>query len=460
MDLITPTPNMFSTLNLQSPKDFEKFYQGLHSPQVIEVIRLVNERYLHWDKFQHRPVPVGYTHQQIWAYVNFSRTNRKAVPFTDKKGKPFTYWIPDSMLRELNTIDTRAGRNILTDHPWAIPSKERYIVNSLMEEAIASSQLEGAATTRTIAKEMLRTGRKPTDVNERMILNNWKTMLHIREHADMKLSLDALCEIHSIIADQTMEHPEEVGKLRMRDDVEITYNNQRVHMPPKYEFLPTRMQALCDFANDNSEDNWIHPVIKASILHFWIGYDHPFTDGNGRTARAIFYWYLLSKGYVLFEYLPISRYFLQGPSQYMRAYLYTEEDGNDLTYFIFYNLKAIRIAFQELEKYMKVKKTENYQAGMLLRNYRGLNLRQKSLMFHAIQHPDATYTIKSQQTTYSVSYETARNDLMRLEKKGLLNKVAEGREFLYRPSSHLFELLRSAPTNIENEQVVRLSRPL
>lgn len=457
MDIITPTPNPFAMLKLESPEAFEAFYQGARSPQVMEVIRLANERYLHWDKFQHRPIPKGYTHEQMWTYIHFSRTNRKAVPFNDKRGRPFTYWIPDSMLRELNTIDTRAGRNILTDHPWAIPSKERYVVNSLMEEAIASSQLEGAATTRTIAKEMLRTGRKPADINERMILNNWKTMLHIRDHTDMKLSIEALCETHSIIADQTIEHPEEVGTLRNRDDVVVMYNDQEIHMPPKHDLLPARMQALCDFANDDSEDNWIHPVIKAAILHFWIGYDHPFADGNGRTARAIFYWYLLSKGYVLFEYLPISRYFLRGPSQYMRAYLYSEEDGNDLTYFIFYNLKAIRIAFEELEKYMRAKKRENQQAGILLRSYRGLNMRQKSLLFHAIQHPDSIYTIKSQETTYSVSYETARSDLLRLEKKGLLNRAAEGREFLYRPSDRLFELLRSGPIDIGKEQAVRMT---
>ena len=46
---------------------------------------------------------------------------------------------------------------------------QRYLVNSLMEEAIRSSQLEGATTTRRVAKELLRSGREPKDRGERMI---------------------------------------------------------------------------------------------------------------------------------------------------------------------------------------------------------------------------------------------------------------------------------------------------
>jgi Fic family protein len=48
-----------------------------------------------------------------------------------------------------------------------------------MEEAITSSQLEGAATTREVAKEMIREGRQPRDRSERMILNNYLTMQRI-----------------------------------------------------------------------------------------------------------------------------------------------------------------------------------------------------------------------------------------------------------------------------------------
>ena len=52
-------------------------------------------------------------------------------------------------------------------------TQELYLISSIMEEAIASSQMEGAATTREAAKDMLRKKISPKDKSQRMILNNY-----------------------------------------------------------------------------------------------------------------------------------------------------------------------------------------------------------------------------------------------------------------------------------------------
>jgi Fic family protein len=72
--------------------------------------------------------------------------------------------------------------------------------------------------------------------------------------------------------------------------------------------LPERMRALCAFANMRTGvDGFVHPIVRAIILHFMLAYDHPYVDGNGRTARALFYWSALKDGYWLIEYVSISR---------------------------------------------------------------------------------------------------------------------------------------------------------
>jgi len=438
---------------VQAPPDVRKvladvlrdpgFLDKTRNPEFQKVLHRANERYLPWERFQYQPLPPGIGYEAAWAYLKLGRiANKKAVPLTNKQGEPFSYWITDSMLKSLNVIDLWSGGTITTDHPGGLPPKEQYIISSLMEEAIASSQLEGAATTRQVAKEMLRSGRKPANTNEQMILNNWETMQYIRPKKGMKLTPEKLMEIHHLVTEKTLSDPHEAGRLRMRDDIIVSYNNETVHVPPLAETLPQRVEALCHFANNNDDEQWIHPVIKGAIIHFWLAYDHPFTDGNGRTARALMYWYLLSRKYLLFEYLAISRYFLRAPGQYARAYLYTETDDGDLNYFLQYNLRAITLAIMDLRLYLSRKQKEISRSNELLRSYRGLNARQKTLVYHAIRHPDAMYRIEEHKNYHGIVYQTARMDLLHLATKGFIKKQKQGKEFIFLPCEGMIEKLR------------------
>ena len=89
------------------------------------------------------------------------------------------------------------------------------------------------------------------------------------------------------------------------------------HEPPSYEKIPEIINQLCDFAN--KDDTFIHPIIKAIIIHFLISFLHPFVDGNGRTARSLFYWYMLKKGYWMREFLSISRIIYKKKNLYEKA---------------------------------------------------------------------------------------------------------------------------------------------
>lgn len=439
---------------VQAPPDVRKvladvlrdpgFLDKTRNPEFQKVLHRANERYLPWERFQYQPLPPGIGYEAAWAYLKLGRiANKKAVPLTNKQGEPFSYWITDSMLKSLNVIDLWSGGTITTDHLGGLPPKEQYIISSLMEEAIASSQLEGAATTRQVAKEMLRSGRTPANTNEQMILNNWETMQYIRSKKGMKLTPEKLMEIHHLVTEKTLSDPHEAGRLRMRDDIIVSYNNETVHVPPPAETLPQRVEALCHFANNNDDEQWIPPVIKGAIIHFWLAYDHPFTDGNGRTARALMYWYLLSRKYLLFEYLAISRYFLRAPGQYSRAYLYTETDDGDLNYFLQYNLRAITLAIMDLRLYLSRKQKEISRSNELLRSYRGLNARQKTLIYHAIRHPDATYRIEEHKNYHGIVYQTARMDLLHLATKRFLKKQKQGKEFIFLPCEGMIEKLRA-----------------
>ena len=122
--------------------------------------------------------PDGLTHEQWWLGVSLSRQAiSRPLPPTDAHGAAFRFGNVDPIQEMLHRIDQQAGGQFLADDLVTDPrSSDRYLVSSLIEEAITSSQLEGASTTRRVAKDLLRAGRPPRDRSEQMILNNFIAM--------------------------------------------------------------------------------------------------------------------------------------------------------------------------------------------------------------------------------------------------------------------------------------------
>ncbi|MCP4552110.1 MAG: Fic family protein, partial [Bacteroidetes bacterium] len=283
----------------------------------------------------------------------------KKVPLVDKKKHPFYFCVPDTIQKELHWLDQNAAGSIAMDQPITNPhTRDTYLISSLIEESISSSQLEGASTTRNVAKEMLRQRREPKDHSEKMIFNNYRAMRVIQEFQNDDLTPSLILHFHKILTNKTLQDHEKAGKLReVADDIHVVDANESsvLHTPPNAKELPDRLNKICEFANSTVEDEFIHPVIKAIILHFMIGYDHPFVDGNGRAARALFYWAMAKHGYWLTEFVSISSIIKQSPVKYGKAYLHTETDENDLTYFLIHQIDVIRKGITSLHEYLSRK---------------------------------------------------------------------------------------------------------
>ena len=404
-------------------------------------------KYPHWDNLRFRPQPEGFSHDEWWFAIKNKRLgSRHELPFEDKLGNSF--WFADSgyLYRRLHQIDRDASGRIEVDQtPDGVSdnARERYLISSLIEEAITSSQLEGATTTRRIAKELLRSGRSPRDLSERMIVNNYFAMEFLRENTHEDLTLDMLLEVQRLLTQQTLDDASSVGRLRKpSEDVYIVdpRDGTILHTPPDAGALKSRLDRLLTFANTQDDNRFVHPVIRAILLHFMIGYDHPFVDGNGRTARALFYWSMARSGYWLTEFLSISTIIRKAPAQYGRAYLYCETDDSDVTYFIDYNLRVILRAMESLHLYLKRKTQEARAMEALLRGeYLAelLNHRQIAVLAHMLKHGDFTYSIQSHRRSHNISYQTARTDLLQLADLKLASKRKVRRQLIFRPNPDL-----------------------
>ena len=414
----------------------------------------VGEKYLHWDELRHRAAPVGLTHEQWWLGL---KQNRRPlllpIPLNDPKGVPFAVGIPEatfSVLYELDKCLMHEGlQQLLTDNTWFSGQDphddflRRLQIRNLMEEGISTSLLEGAPTTRSRAQEMFRSQQSPRDRGERMVLNSYNAMRHVLDIGGAPLTPEGVMELHEVITIGTLDVPDGAGRFRStreRIDVIDARDNEVMHTPPPANELPSRLQMMCDFANGKTPKHFIHPIVRSVLLHFWLAYDHPFVDGNGRCARALFYWSMFHNEYLSTRFISISNVLHRAPTRYARAFLYCETDENDATYFLIHQLSAIQRAIEGLRSHLQREGESRRKVHGLAELATGLNQRQVDLVSHALRHPGVRYDIFRCQTRYGVVYQTARTDLLDLVERGMLVKQKVGRTFHFYPSSRLQEI--------------------
>ena len=152
------THSLNESLILFINKEFKRFLDS------------INNQYFYWDKIKYIKTPDYIGPELLWSAVKFSRTiHSKEIAFGDYT---FHYNLTNYIQKELHHLDLNIGGQLQSKSLIPDNEKKRYLIGSIMEEAIASSQIEGAVTTREKAKDMLRKNKNPRTKSEQMILNS------------------------------------------------------------------------------------------------------------------------------------------------------------------------------------------------------------------------------------------------------------------------------------------------
>ena len=394
-------------------------------PNIMPVVDRVNADYEYWDKAKYKKLPEGFTPQMLWANVKASRL-RSMIPVWNKYS--INLCVTSQMQRLCHEFDMKFGSFWEVEGDSQSAEKKYYLSSSLMEEAIYSSKMEGASTTRIVAKDMLRKKKSPQNKSQQMIVNNYNTIQYIVEHKEQPLTEELLLTIHRLMTEKTLDNPEDAGRFRTNDKVVVAdmVEGDIIYTPPSFQEIPEFVESLCNFFNNDNPRTFIHPIIRGIIVHFMLAFMHPFVDGNGRTARALFYWYMLKEGYKLTEYMSISRVIAKSKANYEKAFRYVENDGNDMGYFVAYNLGALEKSFQQLRDYIQRKQREKRAASsfMMAGN---INQRQALILQRLKEEPDTIFTVKDVQEQFSVSSMTARKDLSDLVRQNYMTEIALNR---------------------------------
>ena len=423
------------------------------SDMVRDGIEKANANCWNWEQCGYRAHLYGLSAEHFWALVKLSRqVSRVQSPVSTSQGRPFTFQRTDSIQRVLHEIDLSLGGQIGSAGRIleGESDQQRYILSSLREEAISTSQIEGAVVTRMEAKEMLRSKRSPRSKSEWMVLNNYETMQFLKENQDVDLTPEFLCSIQDRITKHTLDDPSTGGRFRTSNETVYVWDDEEgelIHQPPPASSLQDRLIRLCEYANGDSHQldlhGFIHPALRAVLLHFWLAYDHPFVDGNGRTARALFYWSMLRSGYWLAEYLTISTVINQQRRRYYQAFIDTEMDGNDLTYFVNYHMEAVGKSIDFFVDYVKRQRAK--QRENLAISLGAYNARQQAILIAAVSDPLSRFTYTSHANSHGVTLPTARADLLDLEHRGLLRSNRRGRRFEFYPAPDIQQRIGHPP---------------
>ncbi|OIJ14267.1 hypothetical protein BKP37_08810 [Anaerobacillus alkalilacustris] len=367
----------------------------------------------------------------LWGDILEKRKmNGRLVALKDQDGNKFWYSMTQGLEKLIHDIDVRAKERL--DELVVSEIQQRLLIESLIDEAFFSSVIEGAFSTKKRTRELVKS-KDPKNKSEKMILNNYHALEFILENLHSELNEEIFLSLHKIITENTLEEDEITEKYRDGPVYVMSENQTKtepIYVAPPLEDVQPMMDELFSFINN--EKQFINPIIKAFIIHFYIVYVHPFYDGNGRVARAFSYMYLLKKGYNFFRFFSISTVVNQKKGKYYKAIKDTEDYGSDLTYFI----KAYSEMTLESIEDMITKLNKELEHDLLSLELEKddiiLSKRQKKFLTFIKGKESNITTIQEYLKKMKVSYETARTDLSELTELGIFKRDKKGKKYIYK----------------------------
>lgn len=364
---------------------------------------------------------------------NFKEMRKaQAIPFYFQSfDKLFWYFPADCITEKLIKVEEQ-GSKLYSEIEKKSYLKNEFINNTSTEEAITSAIFEGANSTRAKARQLIAENREPQNIDEWMLINSNDAMSWIKENKHLEVNLDLLKKIHSIITQNTLKGniADYIGKFR--DDVVYVGSHQGI----SHDLIEQALEETINLTTKNPR--YIPPLLRGALLHYFIGYIHPFFDGNGRCARTLFYFKSMKHDLKFVEFLSISASLKEQGKKYQRAFEKAIQHDGDITYFVDFCIDSIGFALAEVKRKIEyLFKIEDLKQKFKLTTNQIILLQRMALnKFRAI-------SIQEYAQTISRSREIARQELKVLAKLQLLKEEIRGKKFVYLIDSRKLKSLLS-----------------
>ena len=190
------------------------------------------------------------------------------------------------------------------------------------------------------------------------VLNYLETLNKIPDFGlEILFTLNDLLEIHKVLTKNTLDHSEDEGFLRNRQNYVGNGYGEVIFMPPQTDEVPALIENFLKWFN-SPELEEKNPVIIAGLTHYEIVRIHPFIDGNGRTARIMATIALYKRGFDLKRFFALDDYYDQDRPSYYAALKSVDQNTLDLTGWLEYFTEGVAISIKTVkEKVLKLNKS-------------------------------------------------------------------------------------------------------
>jgi len=264
------------------------------------------------------------------------------------------FLITNKILSSISKIE--AAEEVIRHSPLLPLWEKQFKEDAIIRSAHHGTHIEGNMLHKDEAKDVL-LGRdvigRPRDIEE--VINYRKVIEFIDEEAKQKISKitePLIKKLHRIITNKILS-PEQAGEYRLKQVVirnsstgEITFK------PPAPIEVPFLMREFLYWINQENQDE-LHPILKAGIVHHELVRVHPFIDGNGRVARVLATLILLLGGYDIRRFFSLEEYYDKDAISYYHSL--QKASAGDLTSWLEYFSFGASIEFTKIkEKILKL----------------------------------------------------------------------------------------------------------
>lgn len=400
-------------------------FEFLNSPMWL---KHTHDSYRSLENIRHRLKQNGESEKDSESQISNVLKARKlgAIPlFLKSIDKKFWFFPADCIMRKIREIEVDGQQVYELIHRNSSFEKDFYL-DATIEEAISSAIYEGANSTRAEAQQLIASGSPPKTKDEWMLVNNFRAMQWIKENKTKEVSKDLILNIHEIVTRNTLSGDDINFAGKFRNDRVFVHSrtNEVKHEGIDFKKIETAIDEAIEVTTKNPR--YLPPLLKGILLHYFIAYIHPFFDGNGRTARTLFYFKAMKNSLPFVELLSVSAYLKNYGRQYEKSFEDVVSNQLDITYFIDFNLDALLKAVKKVrEKVEFLVKIVNLKARYELSDFQIVLLQKTAL------HKFRKIDVESFAAEIGRSREIARQELKKLSDLGFMVEERESKKFVY-----------------------------